>query len=122
MPEQITRRGIFGVVGALASAGFAEAAPEDSRQSFRFGVCSYCVREFQRGLAITMLKQLGVHSVSVKDVHLSYSSTPEEAAKARQDFEKAGLEITSGGTVPMTERGALRHADDGHRAVARSLA
>jgi sugar phosphate isomerase/epimerase len=108
MTEQITRRGILGIVGAAASAGFVRAAPQDSRQSYSFGVCSYCVREFQRGLAISMLKQLGAHSVSVKDVHLSYNSTAAEAAKAREEFEKAGLQIVSGGTVPMTERGALR--------------
>ncbi len=112
MPQQITRRGIMGIAGALASAGFAPAAPDERRQNtgqtFSLGVCSYCVREFQRGLAITLLKQLGVHSVSVKDVHLAYNSTAAEAAKAKQDFEKAGLQIVSGGTVPMTERGALR--------------
>ena len=109
MPEPISRRKIFGIGGALAGAGLAPAAPEGSpRQDLKFGVCSYCVREFQRGLAINLLKQLGVHFVSVKDVHLSYNSTAEEAAKARQEFEKAGLEIVSGGTVPLTERGALR--------------
>jgi len=107
MPEQITRRGMFGVAGVLG-AGFVQAAPDDSRPDPKFGVCSYCVREFQRGLAITILKQLGVRYVSVKDVHVSYNSTPAEAAKAREDFEKAGLQIVSGGTIPLNERGGLR--------------
>jgi sugar phosphate isomerase/epimerase len=108
MPEQITRRGILGAVGTLAGAGLAQAAPEDGRTEFKLGVCSYCVREFQRGLAISLLKQLGVHYVSVKDVHLAYNSTPTEAEKARQEFEKAGLQIVSGGTIPLTEPGGLR--------------
>jgi sugar phosphate isomerase/epimerase len=112
MPQETTRRGLLGLTGALVGAGFAMAEPDEraagSVQPFNFGICSYCVREFQRGLAINMMKQLGVRSVSVKDVHLSYASTPAEATKARQEFEKAGLAIVSGGTVPMTERGALR--------------
>jgi len=112
MAQEMTRRGLLGIAGTLTGAGFALAEPDErapgSSQPFGFGACSYCVREFQRGLAITFLKQLGVRSVSVKDVHLSYTSTAAEATKARQEFEKAGLTIVSGGTVPMTERGALR--------------
>lgn len=108
MPEPVTRRKIFGIAGALAGAGLAGAATDDSRTDLRFGVCSYCVRDFQRSLAINLLKQLGVRYVSVKDVHLSYTSTAAEAAKARAEFEKAGLQIVSGGTVPMTEVGTLR--------------
>jgi sugar phosphate isomerase/epimerase len=98
----------MGIAGALAGAGFAGAAPEEPSPALKLGVCSYCVREFQRGLAISLLQQLGARYVSVKDVHLPYSATSDEAAKAIKEFEKAGLKVVSGGTIPLSEAGGLR--------------
>jgi len=108
MPDQITRRNVIGIAGALAGAGLAGATSEGSGQDLKLGVCSYCVRDFQRGMAISLLRQLGVHYVSVKDVHLAYTASPEETAKAIKEFEQAGLKIVSGGTIPLTEAGGLR--------------
>jgi len=96
----MTRRQMISSVGALAAAGSAvsEAAPA---AGFQIGVASYSLREFQRGLAIRMIKRLGVTQVSVKDFHLPYTSTPAEIAKAVGDFTKAGLKIVSGGNTDL---------------------
>jgi hypothetical protein len=59
---------------------------------FRLGVATYSLREFQRGLAIRMVKQLGVTQVSVKAFHLPYTSRPAEITKAVSDFTKAGFD------------------------------
>jgi sugar phosphate isomerase/epimerase len=87
--------------GALAAAAARPAASQTAAAGFHLGIASYSLREFQRGLAIRMIQQLGVTHVSVKDFHLSYASTPAELARALSDFSKAGLTIVSGGNTDM---------------------
>jgi len=87
--------------GALAAAAARPAASQAAAAGFHLGIASYSLREFQRGLAIRMIQQLGVTHVSVKDFHLSYASTPAELARALSDFSKAGLTIVSGGNTDM---------------------
>jgi sugar phosphate isomerase/epimerase len=91
---------------AMASASVAKAitAAVPAQQDVRLGVCTYSVRNFQRQMAISTLKALGVSLVSVKEFHLPYSSTPEEAAKAKSDFAKAGMTIASGGVITLDDK------------------
>src|SRR5213078_373410 len=42
---------------------------------------------------------LNVAYINIKDVHLPLNSTPDEIAKARKEFEKAGLTIVGGGNI-----------------------
>jgi sugar phosphate isomerase/epimerase len=79
----------------------AEAAAETDSAGFKIGICSYTFREFQRKMAIGMMKQLGVGVVSVKDVHLHYDTKPEDMAKAVGEFKKAGLTIASVGNTDL---------------------
>jgi len=100
----MTRRNMISGIGALAAArAAASAAANDAATAgFHLGVASYSFREFQRGLAIRMIKQLGVSYVSVKqDFHLPFNSTPAEIARALGDFKKAGITIVSGGNTDM---------------------
>jgi sugar phosphate isomerase/epimerase len=90
---------MFAVPAALAAA--AAGAAETPGVGFNIGICSYTFREFQRKMAIGMMQQLGVHHCSVKDVHLPYSSTPEEVTKAAGEFKKAGLTIASVGNTDL---------------------
>src|SRR5579864_6030906 len=102
----MTRREIVQAFGALAaasatpSAGAADSKPENG---FRLGICSYSVREFQRTLAISLMKQLNVAYVSVKDFHLPYTSTAAEIVNAKNEFQKAGLTIVSGGNTDLKD-------------------
>ena len=50
-----------------------------------------------------MIKQLGVRYVSVKEFHLPYTLSADEASKAVAEFKKAGLTIVSGGNVSLQE-------------------
>lgn len=83
---------------ALSRAG-AGAIPQTDEGSLKLGVASYSFREFSRALAIRDTKKLGVQYMNIKDFHLPLSSTPDEIAKARKEFEKAGLTILGGGNV-----------------------
>lgn len=99
----MTRRQMIGQAAALAAAAKSTtwAATSSSGADFKVGICSYTFREFQRKMAIAMMRQLGVSYVSVKDFHLPYTLTPEDARKARNEFEKAGLTIVSGGNTDL---------------------
>ncbi len=97
-----TRRSFFGATAAAFAAtrsGFSAAAPEPGE--IRLGVASYSFREFQRSLAIEDTKKLNVSYINIKDFHLPLNSTPEEIAKARKEFESAGLTIVGGGNIPF---------------------
>src|SRR5258708_33933520 len=95
-----TRRSFFGATAAAfvaSRAGSGAAAPEAG--DLKLGIASYSFREFSRHLAIEGAKKLNVQYINIKDVHLPLNSTPDEIAKARKDFEKAGLTIVSGGSI-----------------------
>ncbi len=95
-----TRRGFLG--GALAASAAARgsaAAPPEGVEDVKLGVASYSLREFQRGLAIRMIKTLNVPYVSIKEFHLPYRSSPEELKRGAQEFRKAGIQIVGGGVI-----------------------
>ncbi|MGA2595600.1 MAG: sugar phosphate isomerase/epimerase [Bryobacteraceae bacterium] len=95
-----TRRSFFGATAAALAAtrsGFSAAAPEPG--DIKLGIASYSFREFQRSLAIEDTKKLNVSFINIKDYHLPLNSTPDEIAKARKEFEKAGLTIVGGGNI-----------------------
>jgi sugar phosphate isomerase/epimerase len=102
----MTRRDIFGIAGAgalaVAQTEVGRAATE-FRPEFKLGVCTYSFHEFQRKMTISLIKQLGVSHISVKDFHLSYFATADEIAKAKGDFKRAGLIIASGGTIDLKD-------------------
>jgi sugar phosphate isomerase/epimerase len=101
---QPSRRGFLG--GAFAAASLAGAAqpPEESApDGFKLGIATYSLREFQRDLAIRMIRQLGISYASVKEFHLPYRLSPEELAAGAKEFQRGGVTITSGGVVYFTK-------------------
>ena len=97
----MTRRQLISSAGLVAAAAARPAASQAAPAAFELGIATYSLREFQRGLAIRMIQQLGITRVSVKDFHLPYTSAPAEIARAVGDFKKAGLTIVSGGNTDM---------------------
>ncbi|SRR5581483_2931782 len=96
-----TRRGFLaGGIGIAGSAGLAAAPPAaEGVYRFKLGVASYSLRELQRGFAIRCIKQLNTPYISVKEFHLPLYASREDLEKGRQEFEKAGLQIMSGGNI-----------------------
>ena len=97
----MTRREMISSAGLLAAATARPAASQTNPAGFQLGIATYSLREFQRGLAIRMIRQLGITRVSVKDFHLPYTSTPAEIARAVGEFTKAGLTLVSGGNTDL---------------------
>jgi len=99
-----TRRSFVGAAAAALAAsraGFSATASEPG--DIKLGVASYSFREFQRSLAIQDTKKLNTPYINVKDFHLPLNSTPEEIARARKEFERAGLTIVGGGNITFNK-------------------
>ena len=64
-------------------------------------MATYSLRAFSREQAINIVRQLGIKYVNVKSFHMPYYLSKEDLAAARAAFEKAGLEIVSGGNVSL---------------------
>ncbi len=113
MNLQASRRSFFAAsAGALALSQLGTSATTGSEESdLKLGVASYSFREFSRSLAIRDMKNLRVKYINIKDFHLPLTSSPDEIAKARKDFEKAGITILGGGNVSFqtNDEADIRH-------------
>ena len=69
------------------------------------GVATYSFRQFQRELAIKMIKELKTPFVCVKEFHLPYRESPEALARGRKEFDEAGLQVMSGGVMGRESKG-----------------
>jgi sugar phosphate isomerase/epimerase len=103
MSSETTRRGFIGAASAGVLATRSSATVVNEFNGFKLGVTTWSLRDFQRPLAIQMIKQMQTPYVSVKEFHLPYRSTPEELVAGRKEFEKAGLQIIGGGNIPLTK-------------------
>ena len=104
MGKDFNRRGFIAAAGLAGLARPAKPSPaEDSAPPIKLGVASYSLREFSRALAIRCIKELRTPYVSVKEYHLPYRSSPEELASGRREFERAGLQIVSGGNISLAK-------------------
>jgi len=106
MTQQATRRGFLGAAAGVAGllvGGNAVAEVSNDLGGFKLGITIWSVREFQRALAIEMIKQLETPYVSVKEFHLPYRSTTAELIAGRKEFENAGLRIMAGGTITLAK-------------------
>ena len=79
------------------------AAAAKKASPFKIGVASYSLRNFPREKMLAMCKELGVRYVTLKDVHLARTDTPEATRAARKEIEAAGLTIMGGGTLTWRE-------------------
>lgn len=90
--------------GAIAAHGEATGAPATAAGgAIRFGVATYSLRNFQRELAIRMIREMGIHYADVKEFHLRYNDSPAQLAAGRKQFQNAGIEIIGGGNITLKE-------------------
>lgn len=92
---------------ALAPATTARAGqdaaprPADRWHGLKVGVASYTMRKFPLETAIKAIQRVGLHYVSIKDVHLPFKTTAEERKAVAQKFLDAGITPLSCGNVGM---------------------
>jgi inosose dehydratase len=129
----LTRRSVL--KGAALSAACTAIGPfesllaasnvNDDKQfhGLRVGVASYSLRSFPVAEALQDIRRLGVHYLSLKDVHLPLTSTPEQRRQLRQQAEDLGLSITSCGVIYLkNDESQMRQALDYVRDLGASVA
>jgi sugar phosphate isomerase/epimerase len=100
---KLTAAGIAGAVLAPNRATPSLISKSSSAGEIKLGVASYSLRAFSRADAIKMVQELRAPFINLKSFHLAYELTLEELAKARAEFEAAGLKIVGGGNNNITE-------------------
>jgi inosose dehydratase len=99
------------------------ASADGPFRGLRVGVASYSLREFPVPEALQDIQRLGVHYLSLKEVHLPLSSSPEQRRQVRQQAEDLGLSITSCGVIYLkNDEAQMRQAFDYVRDLGASVA
>src|SRR5207248_1479935 len=102
----------------------APSASDDKQfHGLRVGMASYSLRAFPLAETLQDIKRLGVRYLSLKDVHLPVSSTPEQRRQVRQQAQDLGLSITSCGVIYFKgDEAEMRQAFDYVRDLGASIA
>jgi inosose dehydratase len=111
-PANLSRRDFLqaGLVGsaaltAIALPQTAAAALTKSEgeplHGLKLGLTSYTLRKYNLDETIALTRDAGVKYISLKDVHLSLKSTPEEREEAHRKIQSAGLVLMGGGVIYM---------------------
>jgi sugar phosphate isomerase/epimerase len=109
MKTSTTRRGFLGAAGLAGLGAIAARATEPPVEptpwEIKLGIATYTFRKFDRAKTIEMIQQVRTHCISVKNTpqQLATDSTPEQARRARQAFDAAGLKVMSIGNIDMTK-------------------
>ncbi len=119
--NRITRRQALGGA-ALAPFAPAFAAPpaRDPKSAARrpgpdfhglkVGLASYSTRELSVDETIVCCRRAGIRHITIKDVHLKLTSTPEERRQFRDKFRDAGIEIVGCGVIYLSKEEQVRPA------------
>jgi len=108
MNVESNRRAFLGAAAGIAGLSAVGVRPagaviQPEPWGIKLGVASYSLRMFDRAKAIEMIQALKVPYVSIKDVHLKQTDSPEQIEAGAKEFTAAGLKIMSGGNVDMKE-------------------
>jgi sugar phosphate isomerase/epimerase len=99
----VARRAFLGSAAAAATAMIAPrrgtAAPRPRRM--KVGLASYSLRTFSLDQAIDMCRAMDVRYITLKDVHLPMTATPEDLKAARAKLDAAGIALMGGGVIYM---------------------
>jgi inosose dehydratase len=96
--------------GAAFPAGTSAGRQRSGDPLFGFGVASYSFRAFTLDQVIDMTKRLGIDRLTLKDMHLPFTSTEQEMHAALEKIRAAGLELVSCGVVYMQTEAQAREA------------
>ena len=108
-----SRRAFLGSAAGMAAASLrAREAPASPRpRRLKVGLASYSLRKFSLDQAIEMCRAMDVRYITLKDVHLPMTATPDEIGAARAKLDAAGITLMGGGVIYMkNDEGQVRKA------------
>jgi len=96
---------------AAASLRAREAPASPRPRRLKVGLASYSLRKFSLDQAIEMCRAMDVRYITLKDVHLPMTATPDEIGAARAKLDAAGITLMGGGVIYMkNDEGQVRKA------------
>ncbi len=108
-----SRRVFLGTAAGMAAASLlARTAPASARpRRLKVGLASYTLRKFSLDQAVDMCRAMDVHYITLKDVHLPMTATPDEIKAAVGKLDAAGIKLMGGGVIYMkNDEAAVRKA------------
>jgi sugar phosphate isomerase/epimerase len=108
MKTNSTRRTFLSAAAGVAGLSALDVTPaaaivEQEPWGIKLGIATYSLRSFDRAKAIEMIKAMKLTYVSIKDVHLKQTDTPDQVRAGAKEFTDAGLKIMSGGNITLNE-------------------
>jgi sugar phosphate isomerase/epimerase len=102
----LSRRALFGTGAGAVSLALrprgAQAAPPGSktgRHELKLGLVSYSLRKFSLDRVIEFCKASGIVNVTLKDIHLPETATPDAIATATGKLKDAGITLMGCGVI-----------------------
>ena len=111
----MSRRAFLGTAAGMAAASLlAQKAPASPRpRRLKVGLASYTLRKFSLDQALEMCRAVDVRTITLKDVHLPMTATPEQIKAAVAKVAAAGITLMGGGVIYMkNDEAAVRRAFD----------
>jgi sugar phosphate isomerase/epimerase len=98
-----SRRAFLGTAAGVAAASLLprEAAASSRPRRLKVGLASYSLRKFSLEQAIEMCRAMEVRYITLKDVHLPMTATPDEIRAAVTKLDAAGIKLMGGGVIYM---------------------
>jgi sugar phosphate isomerase/epimerase len=108
-----SRRAFLGTAAGMAATSLlAREAPASPRpRRLKLGLASYSLRKFTLDQALQICRAMDVRYITLKDVHLPMTATPDEIKAARAKLDAAGITLMGGGVIYMkNDEGQVRKA------------
>ena len=93
-----------------SSASLQPHAVMEAASPLSVGVAGYTFAKFDLDQSIVMMKRLGVHNLSVKEIHLPLNSSDEKIKIAMGKFKDAGINVYTVGVIYMKTKEAVDQA------------
>ena len=125
--RQLIKAGVLGAIGTTISQSGSTTnlfetvtefnGVENPWRDFKVGIASYTFRKMSVDDTIKSLQKLGLNYISIKDFHLSLTSSLEERKAVIEKFKNAGITPLSCGNITMENneqniRRAFQYAKD----------
>ena len=113
MVGRSSRRAFLGTAAATAAAAMVPrrvlASPRP--RGLKVGLASYSLRKFSLDQALATCQAMDVRYITLKDVHLPMTATPDGIKAAVAKVRAAGIELMGGGVIYLkNDEAAVRRA------------
>ncbi|MBE7174886.1 MAG: sugar phosphate isomerase/epimerase [Mucilaginibacter polytrichastri] len=89
------------IAAALPSEAFSGVKTAPAPQDLRLGIAGYTFAKFDIPTAVSMMKRVNIHELSVKDFHLPLDADAQKIKSVKEQFAAGGIKIYAVGVIYM---------------------